>query len=626
MTRFFHSFLFLLTIVHCSIASDVKFLPEKPQKNSKITVQYFPSLSSGEMNDVSAYLYLWKGTKDLSLIELRLTKDSDHWSGVLSEPLDSITYISCKIVHEKGEDTNNDNWWGVRIHASNGKPVEGALLAEVQSISMKKNNFRSSETQKQALALLEEERKMYPAAPIWTMRWQLLFAQVQSGASTFKQEGLEELVEKELDSLVKVLKREGDILECSMWYDRISKPEKAVAVLDTLVRAYKSRSAAVRKELRPIQALREIELVKTALASIIATYPETPEAQSLQTSMVQIALQSRDFTQAGKYILEYNVNNLDLAAPVIQQLLTDGKEPTLALDLAKRSYDFTRSQTKPPHLSTKEWESANDVSLRKMIPLYASALQKNGKCSEAMPLFREALKKDENSTAEFNAQYVECLKAEKNWKEALPRYEAIITGGNASETTIADFKKAWTEVNGGTKGFDARLKELRSQAFTGKFAELKKSALNKSLNSFTLDDMDGVKVSSEKLRGSVVILDFWATWCGPCKMAFPHLQKVYDKYKNVADVKIYAVNTFERTSGDEKIKNVKNFITSNKYTFPVLFDTNVASENGIQSIPTQYIVDKTGKVQFISVGFEGEKMVEELSAKIDLLRDERFYK
>jgi len=123
------------------------------------------------------------------------------------------------------------------------------------------------------------------------------------------------------------------------------------------------------------------------------------------------------------------------------------------------------------------------------------------------------------------------------------------------------------------------------------------------------------------LKGKIVVVDFWATWCGPCLSSFPALQQVYEKYKSNPNIVILALNTWERTQGAEKEKAVKKFIETNKYTFKVLFDEeNIVAQYGVTGIPTKFIIDQDGMIQFKSVGFIGEdKMKEELDIQFDIL-------
>ncbi|MCK5305628.1 MAG: TlpA family protein disulfide reductase [Candidatus Omnitrophica bacterium] len=98
------------------------------------------------------------------------------------------------------------------------------------------------------------------------------------------------------------------------------------------------------------------------------------------------------------------------------------------------------------------------------------------------------------------------------------------------------------------------------------------------------------KHSLKSLRGQVVLLEFWATWCPPCIKAMPHLEKLHNKYKNKGLV-IISISA-------EKESAIKKFVKSKKLTFPVAIDSGrkTNSSYGIKSIPTAYLIDAAGKV------------------------------
>jgi len=114
---------------------------------------------------------------------------------------------------------------------------------------------------------------------------------------------------------------------------------------------------------------------------------------------------------------------------------------------------------------------------------------------------------------------------------------------------------------------------------------------------FTLKNLSDESVDLEDYRGKVVFLNFWATWCGPCKYEIPSMQELYDVYKDDG-LEIVAVNLAERKS------TVAKFVDEYEMTFPVLLDerSSVGSIYGARSIPTSYIIDRNGNILSMFVG------------------------
>jgi thiol-disulfide isomerase/thioredoxin len=114
---------------------------------------------------------------------------------------------------------------------------------------------------------------------------------------------------------------------------------------------------------------------------------------------------------------------------------------------------------------------------------------------------------------------------------------------------------------------------------------------------FELENLEGKSVKLSGLKGKPVFLDFWATWCGPCRRALPHTQEFAKKYKDKAH--IYAINVRESK------EKVQQFMEQNNYTFPVLLDTEgeVARTYQVSGIPQFVIIDAEGKIQLIKVGY-----------------------
>lgn len=122
---------------------------------------------------------------------------------------------------------------------------------------------------------------------------------------------------------------------------------------------------------------------------------------------------------------------------------------------------------------------------------------------------------------------------------------------------------------------------------------------------WTLKTPDGKDVSLASLKGKVVVLDFWAVWCGPCKKAMPGVQKLHEKYKDKGVV-IYGVNTWEREGNDPVA-----FMKDNNYSYGLLLKgDDVAKDYKVSGIPTFYVIDRNGKISYVGVGAGDESALE----------------
>ncbi len=114
---------------------------------------------------------------------------------------------------------------------------------------------------------------------------------------------------------------------------------------------------------------------------------------------------------------------------------------------------------------------------------------------------------------------------------------------------------------------------------------------------FALKDFDGNEVTMESLRGKVVLLDFWATWCGPCKAAMPTMQKLADEYKDRGAV-VLGVNTMENDPA-----TAKKYMESKNFTYGcVVRGDGLAQMYDVRAIPTLVLIGKDGKIRSIEVG------------------------
>lgn len=124
---------------------------------------------------------------------------------------------------------------------------------------------------------------------------------------------------------------------------------------------------------------------------------------------------------------------------------------------------------------------------------------------------------------------------------------------------------------------------------------------------FELNTLDGEAVNLSDFKGERVLLNFWGTWCPPCRAEMPDMQKFHEE----SDVVILAVDALET---EKSVDSVHNFVEEFGVTFRVLLDekSNILTMYGIQSFPTTFLIDSGGKIQNKAIGpLNYEQMVQE---------------
>ena len=151
----------------------------------------------------------------------------------------------------------------------------------------------------------------------------------------------------------------------------------------------------------------------------------------------------------------------------------------------------------------------------------------------------------------------------------------------------------------------------RAKASLDDMEVLKKLTVGNDPIPFSVKDLDGKSLSLEKYKGKVVLLDFWATWCGPCRSEMPKVISLYNKYHNKG-FEIIGISLDESKSALEK------YITDNKMEWPQYFEgtkwqNSLAKKYGIRSIPATFVLDRKGKIRYKAVrGRELARAVEKL--------------
>lgn len=314
---------------------------------------------------------------------------------------------------------------------------------------------------------------------------------------------------------------------------------------------------------------------------------------------------------------------------------------------------------------------ANTIEYYEMVSRWSSDLYKAGQVNESLPLLRQAVEKlgkDEGHNRYRNVimssyakaliylnEYqagIEILKdiidhsPQVNVDEAMLLAEGYMQLGRNLDAfkVLEDFlinqssqeheavfdtiELLYHKLNnhkGDYEGYKASIDGRIAQMVETKYRE---ELIEEKAPDFELVNMHGETVRLEDFRGKILILDFWATWCGPCIVSFPGMQAAVDKYKDDPEVEFLFINTLQNPEENYQ-KQVEEFIAEHEYTFHVVYDEMIdrsqstATAFGVTGIPTKIFIDQNGMIRFVSVGGNAnvEDVVNEIDAKIRLLRE-----
>jgi len=602
--------------------------PEFPKQNGKLSFTYnqnYASLIKKPGVDIVVYQFTSKGLKASEPV---IVKKGTIYSGSIM--LDSsASCIAFGFSSGEEKDNNGGKGYIVPVYNKQNKPVQGYYAAV--------NNLHSGYGEylfglpvdaAKGLGYLEEGIQQYPALKSDPM----FFGTYLSTINRVKKKEAPVLVLKELQDF----ENKGNLTEAGystlvQWYTRDKRKEKA----DSLTAAMKTAfpDGDWKKYEAATNFNKEKDLVKkrALYQEFAAKYGSIATSKALidnmKSQMATAYANAKDYKSYNEFSKELSKsavastnNNIAWKMAEADENLEEAKKMAfVATTYAKNELDKP-SEKIPDGITKKQWEEQRRGSYAMFGDTYAFILYKLGDYKTAYPIAKDAAGINKFKDPEYNERYA--LLAEKALpaKESKPLIEQLVKDGVASGKTKEALKNLYMLEKKSEQGYEDYLANLEATAKNKKREEIAKTIINEPSPKFNLKDFEGKAVSLDDLKGKVVIVDFWATWCGPCIASMPGMNKALTKYKDNENVKFLFVDTWENV--ENKLQNAKDFMTNKKYPFYVLMDNDnkMVEDFKVSGIPTKFVIDKEGKIRFKAVGFNGndDALVDELTTMIDL--------
>lgn len=298
------------------------------------------------------------------------------------------------------------------------------------------------------------------------------------------------------------------------------------------------------------------------------------------------------------------------------------KYAAIAYELSKETY---------AHPSDEYGRQIGPGNLSKASELMGSIAASKGDFVKAMQYFTETPDTPRAGSAKMEALYLLTVAHSDKYATVKQKLESKVSSGGDFGPEIKNaIQLVYNKENPGKAGgFEAWYNSLKAlykvegdPARAEELSGIKAQMVSRPAPEFSMFDTDGKQVTLSSLKGKVVVLDFWATWCIPCMASFPAMQRVMGRYKDDPDVVFLFVNTMEKKN--EIQSWITKFKTDHNYPFRMLLDSDskVISSYGNSGLPTKAVIDKDGMIRFMTIGFSGDsELVSELQDMIELTKN-----
>jgi len=346
-------------------------------------------------------------------------------------------------------------------------------------------------------------------------------------------------------------------------------------------------------------------------------------------------LKTGNFLQFDAYVekIRNKFNQTSYLNMAADMLIRENTHPGKAELLAKQTverYDAYRDDpsARPATFPKPDWDRFIHMAAYPYYFSYARILHANGKYSEALKYLQRALKDIPSAALENTAAelYTQLLIRQGEEELAYRILMERVTIGKTTATMNSLFRELYVQKGGRSADLQTFLDSVQQQyAVTYMKTIARKMIAAVKAPEFLLKDLTGKQVALRELKGRVVVLDFWATWCAPCLASMPAMKEVAQKHP---DVVFLYIATQEREPGVQE--RVRAFMEKHALQFRVLIDSPEAETPGLfpvatayklRGIPARVIIDRNGMQRFLSSGYSSdEEISQEMEAMITLAK------
>lgn len=602
------------------------FEPKNPEPGKTVEIYYNPAGTTlQDAGSIEMVYYVCIAGAD----EARSTKmkrSADIWTAAINLE-DNVLAVAFKFVSGDKSDSNVDKGYTILLNDKDGNILPGAKGALADMLVNWRSDIGVIRTRVMKTAALQNISEEITAHPefrkyfLGTYYYLLKDLKVEEGV-------------KEIVADIKKNSTDQNLTagELSAMLSYCGDPELndiAPVLRKKLTEANPRDEFFLQEKLRTYSEITDPKQKEKFIAEISKEFDDKEYISYLQNLLLQEFVKNGNISEAANYVRAAGKDDPSIQNYFSSLILKDPKNYYVALDFSSAAVKQMETEIqnnsipKPANKTSAEWKADLENQFGNMLATYGKALLLEGKKKEALDALQRATALTGHSNETANEYYVKALIENENYAKAMTESEKLILNGNSNAEIKNILKHSYTKENHGDAGLNEYLSNLEAGAKTNRIDVIKSGMLNITAPEFTLTDLQGKKISLKDYRGKSIVIDFWATWCPPCRASFPFLKKLVESKKEDSTVSFVFINT--RDHEKQRNERVSKFLKDNDYPFYVLLDDEADKTNDefvIPGLPSKVFIDKNGVIRYMMVGWEGEeeKELEKINTILELIK------